>query len=68
MIKKLASLKLFFVISFLMMGAMTVGTLLPQNPNFSSFQITKDPGTPIVYAGFLLLPFGLFLSFYGGKK
>lgn len=40
----------------------------PQNPNFSSFQVTKDPGTPIVYAGFFLLPFGLFLSFYGGKK
>lgn len=40
----------------------------PQNPNFSSFQVTKDPGTPIVYAGFILLPFGLFLSFYGGKK
>lgn len=40
----------------------------PDNPNFSSFQVSKDPGVPFVYAGFLILPLGLSISFYGKKN
>ncbi|MBI3012063.1 MAG: cytochrome c biogenesis protein ResB, partial [Elusimicrobia bacterium] len=40
----------------------------PEDPSFSSFQVSKDPGVPVVYAGFVLLPLGLTLSFYGGRN
>lgn len=36
----------------------------PRDPDFSSLQVSKDPGVPFVYAGFIILPFGLYLSFY----
>lgn len=40
----------------------------PDNPDFSSFQVAKDPGVMIVYAGFILLPAGLSISFYKKKN
>ncbi len=35
----------------------------PANPNYSSFLVTKDPGTPLVYAAFILLSAGLVWNF-----
>lgn len=35
----------------------------PNDPEFSSLQVAKDPSVPIVYAGFILLPVGLVWSF-----
>ncbi|OGR54249.1 MAG: hypothetical protein A3I11_07210 [Elusimicrobia bacterium RIFCSPLOWO2_02_FULL_39_32] len=40
----------------------------PEDPTYSSFQVVKDPGVPLIYAGFILLPLGLTISFYGKKS
>lgn len=40
----------------------------PDDPAFSSLQVSKDPSVPIVYAGFALLPIGLIWSFLPNKK
>lgn len=37
----------------------------PDDPTYSSFQVVKDPGVFLVYAGFFLLPLGLSISYYG---
>lgn len=36
----------------------------PADPTYSSLQVANDPGVPVVYAGFFLLPLGLALRFY----
>jgi cytochrome c biogenesis protein ResB len=33
-------------------------------PEFTGLQIARNPGIPIIYAGFILLVFGLALNFY----
>lgn len=40
----------------------------PDDPQFSSLQVAKDPSVPIVYAGFALLPVGLAWSFLKNPK
>ncbi|MCX5795540.1 MAG: cytochrome c biogenesis protein ResB [Elusimicrobia bacterium] len=35
----------------------------PENPGFSSLLVSRDPGVPVVYAGFLLLTAGLLWTF-----
>jgi cytochrome c biogenesis protein ResB len=35
----------------------------PENPGYSSLLVNRDPGTVLVYLGFLLLPMGLCWSF-----
>ena len=37
----------------------------PKNLNFSGIQIAKDPGVPVIYAGFSFLVIGLAWSFWG---
>jgi len=36
----------------------------PDDPSYTSLQVVKDPGVPVVYAGFSLLIVGLFIVFY----
>ena len=36
----------------------------PEQAAWSGFQVKKDPGIPVVYAGFILLTAGLILQFY----
>ena len=36
----------------------------PNDPSYTSLQVVKDPGVPIVYAGFSLMIVGLFIVFY----
>lgn len=36
----------------------------PQDLNWTSFQVVRDPGVPVVYTGFVLLLAGLFIVFY----
>ncbi|MBI5622342.1 MAG: cytochrome c biogenesis protein ResB [Elusimicrobia bacterium] len=38
----------------------------PQNPRYSNLLVNRDPGTPLVYLGFILLPLGLCWSFIRG--
>lgn len=40
----------------------------PDNPRFSSIQVSKDPSVPIVYAGFGILSLGLIWSFVRRPK
>jgi cytochrome c biogenesis protein len=35
----------------------------PENPRYSNLLVSRDPGTPLVYLGFLLLPLGLCWTF-----
>lgn len=36
----------------------------PRDLNYTSLQVVKDPGIPVVYAGFSLIIVGLFIVFY----
>jgi cytochrome c biogenesis protein ResB len=36
----------------------------PNDPSYTSLQVVKDPGVPVVYAGFGLMIAGLFIVFY----
>jgi cytochrome c biogenesis protein ResB len=36
----------------------------PNDPSYTSLQVVKDPGVPVVYAGFSLMIMGLFIVFY----
>ena len=36
----------------------------PRDLNWTSLQVVRDPGVPVVYAGFLLIIVGLFIVFY----
>ena len=36
----------------------------PQDLAWTSLQVVRDPGVPVVYAGFLLMIAGLFIVFY----
>ena len=36
----------------------------PDDLSYTAFQVVKDPGVPIVYAGFSLMIIGLFIVFY----
>jgi hypothetical protein len=36
----------------------------PQDLTYTSFQVSNDPGVPVVYAGFTLMITGLFIVFY----
>jgi hypothetical protein len=38
----------------------------PQDETFSGFQVVRDPGLPLVYAGFVLCTVGVLLAFYIG--
>ncbi|MDD5629469.1 MAG: cytochrome c biogenesis protein ResB [Elusimicrobia bacterium] len=40
----------------------------PENPGFSSLLVNRDPGVPVVYAGFLLLCVGLLWTFLRGMR
>ncbi|MBI5241681.1 MAG: cytochrome c biogenesis protein ResB [Elusimicrobia bacterium] len=40
----------------------------PENPSFSSLLVSRDPGVPVVYAGFLLLTAGLAWTFVRGMR
>ncbi len=40
----------------------------PENPQYSSLLVSRDPGVPLVYAGFLLLTVGLTWTFLRRKK
>jgi cytochrome c biogenesis protein ResB len=40
----------------------------PENPHFSSLLVSRDPGVPVVYAGFLLLISGLTWTFLRGMR
>ena len=36
----------------------------PQDLSWTSLQVVRDPGVPLVYAGFALIIGGLFIVFY----
>jgi predicted MFS family arabinose efflux permease len=36
----------------------------PKDPTWTSLQVVRDPGVPLVYAGFAFLIAGLFTVFY----
>ncbi|HUK81519.1 MAG TPA: cytochrome c biogenesis protein ResB [Verrucomicrobiae bacterium] len=36
----------------------------PEDPSYTSLQVVKDPGVPVVYTGFSLMIVGLFIVFY----
>jgi len=36
----------------------------PETLASSTLEVTSDPGVPLVFAGFILLPLGLALAFY----
>jgi hypothetical protein len=36
----------------------------PDNPGWTSLEVVRDPGVPLVYAGFVLMLSGLFTVFY----
>ncbi|HTS17895.1 MAG TPA: cytochrome c biogenesis protein ResB, partial [Verrucomicrobiae bacterium] len=36
----------------------------PDDLSYTAFQVVKDPGVPVVYAGFALMIVGLFIVFY----
>lgn len=36
----------------------------PEQPDWTALQVVRDPGVPLVYAGFLLMIAGLFVVFY----
>ena len=38
----------------------------PEDLSYTSLQVVKDPGVPVVYAGFSLMIVGLFIVFYLG--
>jgi hypothetical protein len=38
----------------------------PQDETFSGFQVVRDPGLPVVYAGFVLCTLGVLVAFYIG--
>ncbi len=38
----------------------------PQDETFSGFQVVRDPGLPVVYAGFVLCTLGVLVAFYLG--
>jgi hypothetical protein len=38
----------------------------PQDETFSGFQVVRDPGLPVVYAGFVLVTLGILVAFYAG--
>ena len=40
----------------------------PENPHFSSLLVSRDPGVPVVYLGFLLLTAGLTWTFLRGMR
>ena len=37
----------------------------PEHPDSTVLQVARDPGVPVVYAGFVLLVMGVFLALYG---
>ena len=40
------------------------GQLRRQDPGSSTLEVTSDPGVPLVFAGFILLPIGIALAIY----
>lgn len=40
----------------------------PKDPDWTGLEISRDPGLPLVYTGFLLLNAGVIMIFYGRKK
>ncbi len=40
----------------------------PKDPKFSSLLVSRDPGVRVVYAGFVILPIGLFMTFFMKPK
>ncbi len=40
----------------------------PKDPDWTGLEISRDPGLPLVYAGFLLLNAGVIMIFYGRRK
>ena len=40
----------------------------PKDPDWTGLEVSRDPGLPLVYAGFFLLNAGVIIIFYGRKK
>lgn len=40
----------------------------PKDPDWTGLEVSRDPGLPLVYAGFFLLNAGVIIIFYGRRK